>query len=472
MTRNGFLPPLTLAGLLALGFMVVWMLFSEWILGVCLYVAGSERATERLIFLLDGTPLVEVDGGDDRRNCTYRDLEGTPVPRPANEGGGWLRGTELLARHDFDGARPVGCMRSFADGRTPAGFWYYIGEGGRQGTGYFVAYDSQSKTLIGYLGTAGFRADPVPPGERFPAGAGVQIQCTQGSHGTQHPNPDNVGRAPRGSLSSWDVYVAGHDGKLYHADLQERTSEVIWQGALVVTAVVPGLRDPLHGTPHYLAVRTDDAIVLLDERGGGLNVYPIPAPLRERRLSFALTTASEAVMYWKSPADPVATEEQYHIGWVPQEGRSREATLSLEQDGNWVQLAGILFPSPLMLAGYILYERPARLSNEGRPTTYAEALADYAPALTLAQLVAAVLALACYRRQVRYGASRAERLVWPLFVLALGLPGWIGYRFGRAWPVLEACPACSAAVPRDRDACAGCAAEFPAPALKGTEVFA
>jgi hypothetical protein len=102
----------------------------------------------------------------------------------------------------------------------------------------------------------------------------------------------------------------------------------------------------------------------------------------------------------------------------------------------------------------------------------ARALAEFWPALAIAQLSAAALALLCYGRQVRYGAGRAERVAWPLFVLLLGLPGWVGYRFGRSWPVLERCPSCAAAVPRDRGECARCADEFPRPALKGTEVFA
>jgi hypothetical protein len=92
--------------------------------------------------------------------------------------------------------------------------------------------------------------------------------------------------------------------------------------------------------------------------------------------------------------------------------------------------------------------------------------------MIIAQLLAAGLAILCYRRQVRYRGSRSERIVWPLFVLALGLPGWVAYRFCRTWPVLETCSACGVGVPRDRGECAHCEADFPAPALKGTEVFA
>ncbi len=472
MTRNGLLQPLTLAGILAVGFSVVWPLLSEWTLGVAFYVAGQERANERLIFLPDGTPLVEVDTSEDGQHHEYRDLEGRPVPRPANEHHGWLRPTELAEWRERDDEPNLGSIRSYADGRTPAGFWYFMGDGEPRGSGYFVVYDSQSKLLLGYLGTAGFRTEPVPPAERFPAGFAERVHCTQGFHHTRHPNPDNVGRAPRGSFSSWDVYVTGHDGKLYHVNLQERTVEVIWQGTLRAAALVPGIHDAVHGTPHYLAIRTDDAVLLFDERGGGLGAYPIPASLAGKKLRFGLTTTTEAVLFWQSPHDPVATHERFHISWVRPDGGTRETAFALDQDTRWTQFAGIMFPSPLLLTGYILSERPARLAHEGKAMTYAQALADYRPALLLAQLVATVLALACWRRQVRYGANRLERVLWPMFVLALGLPGWVGYRFGRAWPVLEACPACGAAVPRDRDGCAHCAAEFPRPALKGTEVFA
>jgi hypothetical protein len=457
MMRTGWLPSLTLASLLALGFLVVWMLGSEWVLSVCLYVAGEERPIERLIFLLDGTALVEVEASEDGRQRKYRDLEGQPVPRrPTSDHRDRLRGTEIRTGRDSEEGRGC-CLRSFADGRSPVGFWYYAGDGRADGSGYFVAYDSQSKTRIGYLGTAGFRAETPPPDELFPAGSGRQIHCTQPNNGTRHPPLDAGGRAPAGSLSSWDVYVAGHDGKIYHADLQERTVEVVCQGALRAAATVLGMYDP-NGTPHHLAVRTEDSIVLLDEHGGGLNGFPIPASLRGRNFSFILVHSDEAVMYWKSPPDPVATEDRYCICWVGQDGCRRETTLSLPQDGEWVQLAGILFPTPALLAGYIVADRPPRLLREGQAATFAEAvaqsLADYRPALLLAQLVAAVLALACYGRQRRYGAGGAERWLWPLFVLLLGLPGWVGYRFGRTWPVLEAC------------------AELERPVLTGTEVFA
>jgi hypothetical protein len=139
-------------------------------------------------------------------------------------------------------------------------------------------------------------------------------------------------------------------------------------------------------------------------------------------------------------------------------------------------LGGFVVPAPLVVGGFIGIGRPSDLINEdleaAYPAALSRALTEFWPALLLAQLVAVGLSVLCYRRQARYGARGAERVVWPLFVLALGLPGWAGYRFGRSWPVLEPCPACEVEVPRDRAGCVRCAVEFPRPALKGTEVFA
>ncbi len=87
-------------------------------------------------------------------------------------------------------------------------------------------------------------------------------------------------------------------------------------------------------------------------------------------------------------------------------------------------------------------------------------------------LVGAVLAAACLRRQRRYCQPLQEQILWPVFVLVLGLPGWIGYRYLCRWPVLEACETCRVASPRDNDVCAVRDLEFPLPTVHGTEIFA
>jgi hypothetical protein len=289
-----------------------------------------------------------------------------------------------------------------------------------------------------------------------------------------------TGRAPHGYPSSWDVYIFGRDGNIYHADLQRRLFHVAQaEPGPRSAALVTGFVDGGKRTAWRLAARTDDAVLLLDEQGGVLNRYPIPEALRGRTVHFAETTAGEAVMYWNNPADTyLDTEIEYRICWVASDGRVRETGLTLPRHParELRVLGGAMAPSPLVLGGFIATWQTGTVLMEGLEATYGKALGraltEFWPSLVVAQLVATILAVLCYRRQERYGASRPERIVWPLFVLAMGLPGWVGYRFSRSWPVLESCPSCAVSVPRDREECARCEADFPGPVLRGTEVFA
>ncbi len=487
MKAKGIVQPLVLAAVLAVGFATVWGLLGMWAVTVGDYVTRSGVRVEHLRYLPDGTVLVEEVEVGRHQSPRYRDLEGNPAPRPTADSSHWLTFAALPAGLPgrVGDALWGNRIRSFADGRSPAGYWYFIADGRPDGAGYFVGYDSKSSACLGHLGTAGFRAGPLPPEELLPftgpvGGLEPRVLCTQPYRGeTDHPDENAAGQAPRGSLSTWDVYVVGRDGKVYHADLHNRTLEVaLDEPGLRSAAVTLGVHDPVRGTPHYLAVRTDDAVLVLDERGGLRKRWPVPASFRGRELHYAETSGGEALLCWNGPYDSLVPEVEYHLAWVSADGRCREAGVTLPNAGatKTPALAGAVFPSPLGLAGYLACERAGQLLNEGLSATYPDALAraltEFRSALLIAVLVGGGLAALCYRRQVRYGAGAAERVVWPLFVLALGLPGWVGYRFGRSWPVLEACPGCGARAPRDRGDCARCAAEFPPPALKGTEVFA
>jgi hypothetical protein len=490
MTTKGVWQRLVLGTVLAAGFAVVWSLVGLWAAEIVAYVVAERTNTEHLTFLADGTPRVAsiVGPGQVRQ---YRDLEGNLVQAPeADDHTGWLNLRPLPA------ALPVGPtddgfswdrrVRSFEDGRLPAGYWYFMCDGRFGGTGSFVGYDSQSHACIGYLGTAGHRDGPLPAEELIPfsgnaSGPKARVFCTQREFNpTEHPVNRSAGRAPRGSVSTWDVYVLGRDRKIYRADLQQRTVHVVFdEPRLRTAALVAGPADPVKGTPHQLAARTDDAVLVLDEHGGLLRHYPIPGDLRERGFAFGETTAGDAVMDWNSPMDSLATQVEHRIYRVSPDGRTEEASATLTWDGAMRSMqvfGGLVEPAPVVLAGFLGFGRARDLIEEGLEANYPAALeravAEFWRALLLAQLVSVGLAALCYRRQVRYGVRRGDRVVWPLFILVLGLPGWIGYRFGRAWPVLESCPACEVAVPRDRGDCVRCATEFPRPRFKGTEVFA
>jgi hypothetical protein len=485
MKNKGIIQPLVLASVLASGFVVVWGVVGMWVVGVA---ESGQPSSQHLTFLADGTPLVmRYVGSHGERE--FFDLEGNPVPAPEGKVVGMLHGASLPATPSASGVPDLSWgerIRSFADGRAPAVYWYFVTDGLPDGTAYFVGYDSLSRSRVGYLGTAGLREGPLPAEELFPfhgavSGPHSRVLCSQPDHSpTAHPQREWAGQAPRGSVSTWDVYVVGRDHKIYHADLHSRTVHVaLDEPQFRSAALVAGPIDLIRGTPHRLGVRLDEAILVLDERGRELKRFPIPEALRDRPFRFVETTASEGLLYWTSPPDSLADRVEYELYWEAPDGHSRKAQVALPSRGTMRSLqtlGGLVAPAPLVLGGIIAAIRPPELLEAGLTATYPEALSraltEYWAALVIAQVAALALAVLCYRRQVRYGASKAERVVWPLFVLCVGLPGWIGYRFGRSWPVLESCPECHVRVPRDRGGCAGCETEFPRPALKGTEVFA
>jgi hypothetical protein len=483
MTKQGWLQPLVLATILAAGFAVVWGGIGMWALEIGLSVVQTGPEYKSLVFLADGTPRVmehnSLDGGP-----FYFDLDGNEVPAPENVATSCSLPAVLPVQSDVSWERRLRC---FSDGRVPTDFWYFVCDGRRDGTAYFVGYDSHTKACVGYLGTAGFREAPPPAEEQFPFSGGESLPGARvlGTLRNQPriayaPGQNVAGRAPEGSISAWDVYVLGRGGKVYHADLQQRTVHVaLDEPRLRSASLMFDFPDPVHGTPTRLAARTDEAILVLDVRGELLRRYPIPAALRDRPFSFGEATMGEAILTLSTPLDELATEVTYEICWLSPDGRCRTASTTLPYSGGlrgWAAVAGIALPSPAVLLGFIEMQRSEELLQEGLCATYLEALsrasAEFWPALTIAQVAAVGLAGLCYYRQVRYGERGLERWLWPLFVLVLGLPGWIGYRFGRSWPVLEACPRCGASARRDREACVHCETDFPRQALRGTEVFA
>jgi hypothetical protein len=484
MKTKGLVPSLFLAFVLAVGFAAIWVVVGIWAAEIAAYVERDARDVEVLLFRTDGTPIVMARVG---RHREYRDLQGNAVELPEEDHQSvlhpvWLPVKYPMASEDLSWDARI---RSFADGRTPTGFWYFISDGKRDGTGYFVGYDSESRACLGYLGTAGLRETPPPAEERIPfagaaSGPHTRVCCTQQDHNpTEHPGQRNSNRAPRGSASPWDVYIEGRDGKLYHADLKGRTVSIGFAQDKVLSAtLVAGLPHPVHGAPHQPVVRTEDAVLVLDQRGQTLRRFATPESLRGGAIAFAETEGGGAVMYWSGPEDFLASWVSYRICIVDASGRASqvETTLSYPGMGAFRTLAGFVLPSPVGVISTVAMWRTQDLVAQGQEATRSaaliRALIEFTPAIALAELLAVCLALPCYRRQVRYGASRGERIAWTLFVLLLGLPGWIGYRFARRWPALEKCPECGVVVPRDRLGCARCEAKFARPALKGIEVFA
>lgn len=482
MKNKGLFQPLTLGAILALGFLSVWIAIGFVAFENSRMIAMRNLVVETISIRADGTALIQHYEND---ALSQRDLNGNPVILPEDDPIGDMHGTSLIPaspwrKEDSEWEQRV---RFFTDGREPSTAWYFITDGTPEGKGYFVGYDDHSKAKIGYLGTAGFRAEVLPPEERFSfAGSTYGVRSRLFSFGQSSyrvvPSIGSLGiEQSHGAMPSI-VYVLGLDQKLYEANLRKRTVRVIVHAqGLHSLGGIDDLTDKTVGN-WRLAVRTDAAILVLDKHGIEQQRYPIPQELRERAFTFGETSSGEAVMYYSDERDIMDTEAVHHLIWVRPDGRSRTTVVTLPGDSGMRSLRysfAALVPSPVAL-GILGIAQSRDLLKDGTVSTFSSALVrtliEYWPALAIAQVLAAILAVLCYRRQARYGFSLTERIVWPLFVLLLGLPGWIGYRFGRSWPVLEVCPECGATVPRDRESCRCCTHDFPRPALKGTEVFA
>jgi hypothetical protein len=125
----------------------------------------------------------------------------------------------------------------------------------------------------------------------------------------------------------------------------------------------------------------------------------------------------------------------------------------------WLVLAGV-YPVDRMQSGYV--------------ETYGEGLAEFMalcwPVLLVLLVVCGVFAWLAFRRQRRLRQPSA--VAWAVFVGVFGPIGYLAYRWHRPGPPVVECPTCGKRVPRNRDDCAACSAEFPAPSPLGIEVFA
>jgi hypothetical protein len=494
MKKQGLFQRLLLTSTLALGFLTVWSVFAIWATQLGVQMARSEQRREELCFLQDGTARIRCRDLDGRYGASdqvqFLDLNHAPVSQPLPDG------DEEQAPEDkqVDWGRPLPFrmagsnvehswrerVRLIADDSLGI-CWYYTGDGRGDGKGCFVGYDLKSYACVGFLGLAGFRTVPLAPEEMIPFGgpvSGLINLNVQGyspvRRGMSYGLNDLGITDPQNSFNRHDTFIVAGDGSLFHASLRKRTIRSVQVGSAVRSAALISKQK----TGYALAVRTDDAVLILGSDQQVLNRYLIPDPLKRRDLDFVLTAAGAAVMYAHDPEDSLATEAHYEIFWANPDGSFRTATTTLPRDGTDGDervLIGIDLPGPIPALA-ILPIRAADLIENGMAENYAaaftHAIADYWQALVFAAFVGIVMALCCLRRQMRYGARGLELLIWPLFVLALGLPGWVAYRFSRRWPILEKCATCGTIVPHDCQECIRCTAEFPSPALKGTEVFA
>jgi hypothetical protein len=432
--------------------------------------------TESVALTEDGTPVV-MRQQEDTGEVEYLDLQGNPVPPPIETQ--WLRQAYLplrWARVALEG------MPRLSDGGAPATYWY-MQEDPSPGTarGYLVGYDSKSKRLIGYLGLGGFYETVPAPEQMFP---GIRSEPDEGFvyFSAQLPGAMQVPSfAPPGATlldEHTKVFIPTADAKILAVNLQKRTTAPVYEGAPPLGAAV--FRSAVEPRAlGRLAVRTADALLLLESSGEIRERIPIPDALQRENFGVAITKNKDALFDWTGPQDSLSSTRLIRLFRVRADGQITEDSISLATvptSRRTQAYGGYVYPSTLLVAFVVCTERVPGLIYEGLEHSKAaarwRALREFRVAILTAAAISLVFAVFCWRRTTRYRAGVGERVVWALFVLLFGLPGWIGFRYGRVWPVLEACSACEKETPGNCDVCRHCGEELLAPVETGTEVFA
>ncbi len=485
--RKSGVPPLPLAGTVAAGFEVVWMT-ALILLGVMLSEMIAKQPThlgETIVFRDDGAPLVQSYTRDRFTGgvfqpYNYRTLDGEEVTITDNSGwpsgAGWLPSVSLWNPATYP-LTPWGMtwsqrVQALNDPQQQAAAWFLVHDGKRDGSATIVGYDTATNARIGFIGTNGFRSDAVPESERFETP--WRLSAWYGS------------TVASGQLSEWVVYMIA-ERRLYEVDLRSRSVRVVFDDPalpVISAGIIPRPAQRGRFDVDRLMIRGAGQVILLGPDGTRLRSVPVPAELENAYFSWYELDNSHALLQVLGAQDRSGKRRDMIYRIKPDGAVESKKEIDLQQfkyetgdeafsGFEWTNaIALCLCPSPALLDAF--FATMACIAPDAPPAAASDSprVEDFWPALIGAHLLGAILAWVSLRRCVRFALSRSEIVAWSVFVLLLGLPGWIGFLVHRRWPVLDNCPSCTRRVPMDRDACAGCDVPLPAPALKGIEVFA
>jgi hypothetical protein len=413
---------------------------------------------EQIRLLPDGTPVIDRQ---DWYSGARTFLDGDRSPLEAEPDERFLESARLSSRESerrqflfdlfhIDRGRDEGVIRvGTARGREN---WYFISGDAPADRGYFVGYDALSRRLVGYIGAIGFQEEPLPAADQFPI------------------DPDGLSYGSRNVLQNDGLVYLLSGSRLMSVDLagrevRELTAEVESMGTgWIVDAVAPETQ-PAAATRPFVAVRTRTHVEAWDRNGRRFGRYVIrPGFVSERHLWFYLTASGDALL--SVPGEESVTREEHverRVGFASIGPASEQATfevilhepiprgpyiVSEELELNAIT-AGV--PAPLTAATFALGINPwgrSIYTDQSFGEALSESAASTWPALVFVSLLAAGLTWLVHRRQQAHHLPTS--LAWLAFVFVLGVPGWLGYRLHRRWPV---------------------SAQVPPPSRTGIEVF-
>jgi hypothetical protein len=486
--KNSVIQPLGLSVLVALGF----CLAIAFVIGIGIKLVEETLRSHKflyeeknLVFRPDGEALVrDLKSEEIYSSVKYFTLDGREVNVKGGEQGIFLSGillrgpeareTRELPLKDF---QRVGL---FFNGRRPPNPWYFIHNGRPEGRAYFAGYEVRSKSCLGYIGRRGFQAKRPAPDEQLPiAGADFLYTVRGGMISYYWRALSWPGETPTNVFAPWRLILIA-ENRLLGVDLREgavRPFGEVKDPLSLAMQYSPGRFQEMlssgmtYGLGDELVVRTADRLWLLNPAGKALRSYVIPEIARQGDFDFYELPGQKAVIAYHQYEGEISHGEYL---WIDPAGKFLNK-ISPEWDVRFppnhrpdtrTAALATLAPLPWTIIASQIYNE----SDHGpSPRFLGDAVQENW--LTFVILLAFSLALAvyCYRRQRRY--SQPGAAAWAAFVFLFGVPGLLAYLFHRRWPLLETCPACGKAVPRDRLTCAACNVVFPKPPLKGIEVL-
>jgi hypothetical protein len=432
----------------------------------------------------DGTAFVSNAGYRPDGGQQYYSLDLQPINLTGKER--WLIGAELRTPlRPSDGFTRL----SWRERLIPAGgtasppqHWYFLHDGQLEGRGYFIGYDATTKLPVGYLGKLGFSVELPPRTEWFEMdGRRVTRRLPsvirQREESARHYPGGVYLPLPAALLpKSAKFFVSG--GRLWSTDLHTRVVQSLTDDEGIIgfdVSRAPGNEnnlplEELTSKDARFVVRTPDKVMLIDLTGKEEAAWVMPDELRDKALSWYVLDGGKAAVIWTDRKGDDLWWLQTELAWVDRDGRIDRRQSFVLRETPRPKTAWVEAVATLSLPFFALNRGPYYWHAISLPETFSQMIADNWPALAVISAISALLAVLAYRRQMRFALSGAG--VWAAFVLLLGVPGFVAYRWHRHWPVLEPCGECHKLVPRDRDACASCGRLFPPPALIGTEIFA
>jgi len=481
--RTSLVPALILAAILAGGAVTVWGLAVGIVGGGYLGWKTDRQVQESLRITSSGQPVLELWRAGSRQSHQFYDLNRQPVrlPQP-NE---YLRGCFLpKAQYLSQGSATARFSILGLSGGHSAANWFLQYGDDRQHA-YLVAFDSQSKHCVGYIGVSGLRLDQPPLDDQFAIGERSLNVGSQALHSRfGRIESSNNQTAPIVIISDDKLYLidlraAEALGRPYtqaEADRADQTVRLLSLSEPVVSmAFAPKPADSEAREQQRIVVRTSKHVWLLGLDGETLRSVSIPPAYVDRQFTVRFPPGDEILFedYRIAPGS-----REIDLTWVDTKSaaiRSEHVTLRTQNDYVWqiIWLGSAIVPSPAVLAscyGFFLTYDQHPFDDSLTAAKWTQIQSASWPPFLLVCLASAVAAAFTYRRQRRYGPRGA--VAWAIFVLIVGPAGLLGYLWHRRWPVLEHCASCGADAPRDRGDCVACHTEFPAPRQLGCEVFA